>query len=107
MTDVHFFIGSRLASHSLCRLLFLEPLLLLFSFGWRASDGAVSSFAQVQPAASPQAGRNHATGSGTAREVGKARAAGREGAADREKQAGPSSRRYTNRKKNPRLTVDV
>ena len=36
-----------------------------------ASDGDVSSFAQIQPAASPQATRNSTTGSGPAREDSK------------------------------------
>src|SRR6267143_11328 len=94
-TGVHFFSGSKLASHSLCRCLFLVLLPLLSSFGWRwrAGDSDVSSFAQVQPAAASQAGRNRTTGSGPARETRKTRAACCEGAANREKQDGTRTKR--------------
>jgi len=41
----------------------LAQLRWRFSFGWPVSDGDVSSFAQIDLAASPQATRDSTTGS--------------------------------------------
>ena len=63
---VRLFSGWKSASRSPCRSLFLAPLRLRFSFGWRVGNGDVSPSAQTAAAASPQATRDSTTGNRTA-----------------------------------------